>query len=129
VRVLLDTQSWLWLVGDAARFSKRTRKLVADPGNELVLSAVSSWEIAIKHSIGKLELPGEPEDVLPGCMARSAVTPLAVLHSHALRLASLPFHHADPFDRLLIAQAQLEDLAVVTSDSAFRDYEVEVIAA
>lgn len=62
-------------------------------------------------------------------MARSAVTPLAVLHSHTLRVASLPFHHADPFDRLLIAQAQLEDLAVVTSDVAFRDYDVEVIPA
>jgi PIN domain nuclease of toxin-antitoxin system len=129
VRLLLDTQTWLWLVGSPARLSRRARKLVEDRDTELLFSAASSWEIAIKHAIGKLELPGDPGEVVPDWMQRSAVTPLAVQHSHTLRVASLPFHHADPFDRLLIAQAQLEDVPILTSDTAMRAYDVELIAA
>jgi PIN domain nuclease of toxin-antitoxin system len=129
MRALLDTQCWLWLVGDPARLSSRARRLLQDPANELLFSAASAWEIAIKHAIGKLELPDDPAEVIPEWMVRSAVTPLPVLHSHALHVASLPLYHADPFDRLLIAQAQLEDVPVLTADAAFRDYEVEVIAA
>jgi PIN domain nuclease of toxin-antitoxin system len=129
VRILLDTQSWLWLVGAPARLSRKARGVVEDPSNELLLSAASSWEIAIKYSIGKLDLSGDPETVVPDWMVRSAVTALPVSHAHALRVASLPFHHADPFDRILIAQAQIEDVPVLTSDPVFREYEVEVIRA
>lgn len=129
MRLLLDTQSWLWMVGRPDRLSAEARTLLEDPSNELLLSAACSWEIAIKHAIGKLELPGEPADVIPDWMLRSAVTALPVQHSHALHVASLPLHHADPFDRLLIAQARLEGVPILAADGTFEEYDVEVIRA
>ena len=109
------------------RLSKRTRTLVASSDNELFLSAASAWEIAIKHALGKLRLPEPPEEYIPSLMNRTGVTPLPILHRHALRVAALPAHHGDPFDRLLIAQAQLEQLPVLTADRAFQLYDVETI--
>ena len=126
MRLLLDTQVWLWMVVAPERLSPAARRLVALEDNELILSAASSWEIAIKHALGKLRLPGTPEALAPEWMARTGVTQLAVLHRHALRVASLPPHHRDPFDRLLIAQAQVEDLAVLTADREFERYDVGV---
>ena len=129
MRLLLDTQVWLWMVVAPDRLSPAARRLVASEENELVLSAASSWEIAIKHALGKLKLPGAPADLVPEWMTRTGVTPLAVLHRHALYVASLPPHHRDPFDRLLVAQAQIEDLAVLTADRQFDHYAVKVKAA
>ncbi|HEV2669689.1 MAG TPA: type II toxin-antitoxin system VapC family toxin, partial [Gemmatimonadales bacterium] len=80
--------------------------------------------IAIKHALGKLKLPGEPAELVPAWMTRTGVTPLAVLHRHALHVATLPPHHRDPFDRMLVAQAQLEQLAILTADRQFARYEV-----
>jgi len=129
VRVLLDTQCWLWMVGRPDRLSERARTLLRDPGHELLFSAASAWEIVIKHAIGKLELPGDPVDLIPDWIVRSGVIPLPVHHGHALHVARLPLHHADPFDRILIAQARLEDVPVLTADRAFGSYEVELIPA
>jgi PIN domain nuclease of toxin-antitoxin system len=129
MRLLLDTQVWLWMVVAPDRLSPAARRFVSSEENELVLSAASSWEIAIKHAIGKLKLPGEPADLVPEWMARTGVTPLPVLHRHALHVASLPPHHRDPFDRLLVAQAQLEHLAVLTADRHFASYDVSVKGA
>src|SRR5881394_2126457 len=126
MRLLLDTQVWLWMVVAPERLSPAARRLVVSEDTELVLSAVSSWEIAIKHALGKLQLPGKPEALVPEWTARTGVTQLAVLHRHALHVASLPLHHRDPFDRLLIAQAQVEDVAVLTADAQFERYEVSV---
>ena len=126
MRLLLDTQVWLWMVVAPDRLSPAARRLVVSEDNELVLSAVSSWEIAIKHALGKLQLPGNPEALVPEWMARTGVTQLAVLHRHALHVASLPPHHRDPFDRLLVAQAQIEQLAVLTADRQFERYELKV---
>lgn len=128
-RVLLDTRVWLWMVADPQRLSEEARALVEDPRRELLLSSASAWEIAIKHAIGKLDLPGEAAELVPEWMVRSAVTALSVHHSHALRAGSLPLHHSDPFDRMLVAQALLEEVPVLTADAAFRDYDVDVIAA
>jgi PIN domain nuclease of toxin-antitoxin system len=111
------------------RFSERARALVVTSENELFLSSVSAWEIAIKYGLGRLRLPGTPADVVPDLMAETGVLPLPVHHSHALRVADLPPHHRDPFDRLLIAQAQLEGLPVLTADTQFGLYDVEVIRA
>ena len=127
--MLLDTQVWLWMVAEPERLSQSSRALVRASANELLLSAASVWEIAIKFGLGKLELPDGPEAFVPRLMIRTAVTPLPVHHRHALRVAALPLHHRDPFDRLLIAQAQLEEVPVMTADPAFGHYEVEVIAA
>lgn len=129
MRVLVDTHCWLWMVGEPRRLSEGAHALLRAPGNDLLLSAASAWEIAIKYAIGRLELPGEPVEVVPDWMARSGVTPLAVLHSHALRVASLPPHHGDPFDRLLVAQAQLEGVPILTADPSMGAYAVEVIPA
>ena len=129
MRVLLDTQAWLWMLAAPERFAPATRKLLTKSANELVLSAASAWEIAIKHGLGKLRLPDAPERAVPELMARSGVIPLPVLHRHALRAATLPPKHRDPFDRLLVAQAQIEDLSILTADRSFRLYDVRVIAA
>jgi PIN domain nuclease of toxin-antitoxin system len=101
-------------------------KLLQHPESELVLSAASSWEIAIKHAIGRLKLPIPPEEYVPSRMERSGVVALPIEHSHALHVASLPLHHRDPFDRLLIAQAQLEKLPILTADRQLEPYEVEI---
>jgi PIN domain nuclease of toxin-antitoxin system len=111
------------------RLSKKTRALVVSSDNELLLSAASAWEIAIKQALGKLQLPEPSEEYVPSLMDRTGMTPLPVLHRHALRVATLPAHHSDPFDRLLIAQAQLEQVPLLTADKAFRLYDVETITA
>lgn len=127
--MLLDTQVWLWMLAAPERLSKRTRALVVSVENELVLSAASAWEIAIKHGLGKLQLPELPETYIPRLMARTGVTPLPIHHRHALHVASLPLHHRDPFDRLLVAQAQLEELPILTADPVFRQYDIEALPA
>jgi len=129
VRILLDTQVWLWMLATPERLAPATRKLVAAPDNELLLSAASAWEIAIKYSLGKLRLPDAPEHVVPHLMTRTGVVPLPVLHRHALRVAALPQRHRDPFDRLLVAQAQIEELPILSSDRAFGLYDITVLPA
>ena len=127
MRILLDTQCWLWMALSPDRFSARSRKLVEDRQNTLYLSAASAWEIAIKHGLGKLRLPGPPESYVPMRMQDLSVEPLAIDPGHVLRVASLPAHHRDPFDRLLIAQAQIEDLPLLTADAALAAYDVTTI--
>jgi PIN domain nuclease of toxin-antitoxin system len=128
VRVLLDTQVWLWMLTTPERLSVPSRALVV-ANNELLLSAASAWEIAIKYTLGKLPLPEPPQDLIPGLITRTGVTPLSVLHRHALHVATLPRHHHDPFDRLLVAQAQIERVPVLTTDKSFALYDVEVLRA
>ena len=117
------------MVAEPERLSQSSRALLRAPANELLLSAASAWEIAIKFGLGKVEFPDGPEAFVPGLMARTAVTPLPVHHRHALRVAALPLHHRDPFDRLLIAQAQVEEVPIMTADPAFRRYKVAVVPA
>ncbi len=111
------------------RLAPRARRLIEDGDNGLVLSAVTTWEATIKHAIGKLKLPQPLREMFEELLERVQTVPLPVQHRHALRVAELPPHHADPFDRLLIAQAQIERLPIVSADIAFRRYEVEVIRA
>jgi PIN domain nuclease of toxin-antitoxin system len=129
LRILLDTQAWLWMQASPQRFAPDALELVADARSALHLSAASSWEIAIKYALGRLPLPVPPWEYVPDRMATSAVVPLPIEHSHALEVSRLPAHHRDPFDRLLIAQARIEGLAILTSDPAFTPYGVEVMAA
>jgi PIN domain nuclease of toxin-antitoxin system len=109
------------------RLTSSALALLSDPENQLFLSSVSSWEIAIKYSIGKLPLPLPPAEYVPSRMEISGTSALPVLHAHALHVGTLPRHHGDPFDRLLIAQAQIEGLVILTSDKQFGDYEVEIL--
>ena len=129
MRILLDTHAWLWLQASPERLSEKSLELVGDPENEIYLSAASSWEIAIKYALGKLPLPEPPGEYVPSRISASGTTSLPVEHRHALHLARLPRHHRDPFDRLLIAQAHLEGLVVLTADPAFSPYGVQTIPA
>ena len=129
MRILLDTHCWLWMLAEPERLKEGSRRLLAAEENELFLSAASAWEIAIKFSIGRLRLPGDPAALVPACLAKSRTSALAVEHDHALRVATLPPHHRDPFDRMLVSQAQIERLPIMTSDKQFASYDVELLPA
>ena len=124
--VLLDTQTWLWMQTTPERLGGQAHSLINGPTTELLLSAASSWEIAIKYRLGKLPLPETPDRYVPDRMRSSGVGPLPITHSHTLRVAELPAHHGDPFDRLLIAQAQLDNLTILTSDRSFAKYDIDL---
>lgn len=127
MRILLDTQVWLWMLMAPDRFSDDARARLERSETELLLSAASTWEISIKVGLGKLELPDAPERAIPAMMDRTRVEALPISVSHTLRVASLPMHHRDPFDRLLVAQAQLEDVPVMTADPVLARYDVECL--
>lgn len=129
MRVLLDTHVWLWLQTEPERLSQSSLDLLSDPANELLLSAASAWEIAVKVGLGKLSLPAAPADYVPRRLATSGTTALPVELRHALHVAGLPRHHRDPFDRLLVAQAQVEGLPLLTADAQLGAYDVEILAA
>ncbi len=128
MRLLLDTHCWLWLQTEPERFSPDVLLELGDPATELFLSAASAWEIGIKYALGKLPLPEPPDVYVPSRLERSGTSPLAVSHRHALHVARLPNHHRDPFDRLLVAQAQLDGLTLMTSDPLLSPYEVQLRA-
>jgi PIN domain nuclease of toxin-antitoxin system len=110
------------------RFSQSTREILERGETDLLLSAASSWEIAIKYSPGKLALPSPPAEYVPERMLQSGVTGLPVEHRHALAVANLPPHHRDPFDRILVAQAIVESLPLLTADPQLTRYGIEAIA-
>lgn len=127
MRVLLDTQTFLWWnIGDD-RMSVPARDAIADGRNEVLVSAASIWEVAIMAAQGRLELPEETESYVSERMRRNRWTALPFADRHALRAAALPMIHADPFDRMLIAQAQLESLPILTIDPDIVRYDVETI--
>lgn len=128
MKLLIDTHCWIWFFMDQHRLSNSQKNLLLNRKNEIFFSAASLWEMAIKNSLGKLTLPFPINDV-PRLMANEGMTALSILHSHALQVAALPHHHGDPFDRLLIAQAQIEKLPILTADPRFQKYDVKVIAA
>ncbi len=129
MNVLLDTQCWLWMEAAPERLSSDARGIVLNPSHTLFLSAASAWEIAIKHALGKLTLPAPPHRYVPTRLRRSQISPLQVEHDHALRTGLLPPHHRDPFDRLLIAQAQVERMTILTTDPQFEAYDIDVLRA
>jgi PIN domain nuclease of toxin-antitoxin system len=129
VRLLLDTRVFLWLANAPTRLNRTASDLLADQANDLFLSSASSWEIAIKHSRGKLPLPIGPARFVLSRMQRFDITGLAVEHVHALHVAGLPHHHSDPFDRLIVAQAQLEGFSLATADRRLAAYDVPVLWA
>ena len=127
MKVLLDTHVFLWWITDDPRLSPRAREIIANGANVLFLSAASGWEIAIKTKLGRLRLPDKPERFILKQLESNAIEVLPVQMSHALHVYALPDHHRDPFDRLLIAQAQLEKLPILTADPQISRYEVETI--
>jgi PIN domain nuclease of toxin-antitoxin system len=128
VSILIDTHVLLWAAGIEGRLSASASHLLEDPDLPIFLSAASAWEIAIKWSKGKLDLPAKPADVVKNIISRAGLSQLAVSMDDALRVAELPFHHKDPFDRLLIAQARAHGLRLMTADPIMEKYDVDVIA-
>ena len=127
MKYLLDTHVWLWLATRPERIRPELLAELKHAQTQLLFSAVSSWEIAIKWALGRLPLPEPPATYVPDRIRQSKAIGLAVEHAHALQVATMPSHHRDPFDRLLIAQSQLESAPIISSDSAFNAYDVEVI--
>jgi PIN domain nuclease of toxin-antitoxin system len=128
VKVLVDTHCWLWALARPEALNPEAAAILGDGGTEVVFSAASVWEIAIKSALGKLRVSAIDNDLFE-ILEQQPVTRLPILHSHARHVASLPAHHGDPFDRLLIAQAQLENFPIMTGDDQFFRYEIEVIWA
>lgn len=126
LRILLDTHVFLWWITDSARLSQAARDLIGDGHNILYWSAASSWEVAIKYSLGRLPLPGLPEEFLPTELAKNRIEPMPITDLHAFRAGLLPYHHRDPFDRMLAAQAIEESLTLLSDDPAFRRYQASV---
>jgi PIN domain nuclease of toxin-antitoxin system len=129
VTYLLDTGVWLWSVGEPSRISRKARDVMADISHDVFLSAVTSWEVAIKAASGKLQLPEPPDLYVPRRMAAQGLRPLALSHEHALAAFALPAHHRDPFDRLLIAQAKVEEMTLISADRMFDRYPVQLLWA
>lgn len=125
MRLLLDTHVVLWWLAADAGLAAPVRAAIADPANEVAVSAASVWEVAIKAALGKLRAPHGLLDELE----RHRFSQLPVTGEHALRAGALPRHHDDPFDRMLVAQAEIEDMCVVTRDPAFAAYGVPLLAA
>lgn len=119
MRLLLDTHTLLWWLDGDRRLSRKARGLIAEEKNEVYVSAASAWEISTKVRIGKLPLATEVAATLPECVDSQGFEPLPITILHAQRADALPGPHRDPFDRMLAAQAQLENLPVVTNDKIF----------
>jgi PIN domain nuclease of toxin-antitoxin system len=127
MRLLLDTCTFLWVaLGDRA-LSRAARAVFTEPANEVYLSAISSWEIALKHAVGKLPLPEQPTVFIPEARALYRIEPLALDEPAALAIAQLPALHRDPFDRMLICQAIMGGLTLVTPDPLIRQYAVPTL--
>lgn len=124
-RLLLDTHVLLWALAEPQKLKPETRKMIGDGANEVYVSAASAWEIEIKRALGKLRAPDDLEAQLAA--ARLEELPVRIQHAAALRL--LPPLHGDPFDRLLIAQARVEQLTLVTQDKRLRSYEIALLEA
>ena len=127
MRALLDTCTFLWILTDAEALSPEARRVVRDPANEIYLSAASAWEIAIKHSLGRLTLPAPPERFIPAQREHHGITPLPVDEEAILYGHRLPPLHQDPFDRALVCQAIVHGLAVLTPDSLIEQYAVRCL--
>jgi len=123
MRLLLDTNAFLWWRDESPRLTKRARNEISNPNNDIVVSIVSLWEISIKRGLGKLRFPEDFEEV----MVEEQFALLALNYAHLRTLETLPRHHGDPFDRLLIAQSMTESLPVATNDRVFSHYPVEVL--
>lgn len=128
MRILLDTHVLIWALSDPGEISEDARRLIVDPEVPVLVSAATAWEIAVKQSLGKVVLPRPAEIWLPRAVASAGFEWLAITHEDALRTRALPWHHRDPFDRLLVAQA-MRGLTIATRDEMIARYGVPVMPA
>jgi PIN domain nuclease of toxin-antitoxin system len=125
VRVLLDTCTFLWIAAGAREMSGRARDFFSDPANEVYLSSVSAWEIVVKHSLGRLALPDPPHVFVPRQRESHEIAPLPLDEDAVLTLGRLPEYHKDPFDRMLVCQAIVHGLTILTPDKQISQYPVQ----
>lgn len=127
MKLLLDTHVFLWWIGNDARLSGPAREAIADPGNDVSFSVASAWELAIKTGLGRFEPDGDLGPFLEEQIQRNAFQLLPVKLEHAVSVSSLPAHHRDPFDRLLVAQAAVESMTLVSRDPQLRKYDAPIL--
>ena len=127
MRILLDTHAFLWMIFGDERLDESIRAQIVHPQNEVFLSVATLWEIAIKVSLGKLDLAIPFEQMMEELLNRYAVRVLPISIAALVAVSKLPFHHRDPFDRLLIAQAIVENIPIISRDSIFSNYPVKII--
>jgi PIN domain nuclease of toxin-antitoxin system len=127
MRALLDTHVFVWFIGGEERLSRAARELVQDRENEILISVASLWEIAIKHSLGKLDLERPFAELIPEQLDRQGLGVLSLELKHLAEVDRLPFHHRDPFDRVIAAQALSEGIPVISVDAALDPYGVSRI--
>jgi PIN domain nuclease of toxin-antitoxin system len=127
MRALLDTHTFLWWVTNQPQLSETVSSILRDRQNQIFFSAASAWEIAIKAQLGKLEIPSQPEDFIASQLELNSFQVLPIELKHALHIYHLPTHHKDPFDRILIAQSQVENLPLLTLDPQIIKYGINVI--
>jgi len=125
VNILLDTHAFLWFVADNPRLSKSARVLIEAEDSQPFMSMASLWEIAIKISLGKLQLEQPYETFIPQQLALNGIGILNLSLDHTAAIATLPFHHRDPFDRLIAVQSRIEKMPLVSADPSFDSYEIE----
>lgn len=125
--ILLDTQVILWSISGDKRLSKKSRSVFLDPANNLYFSMAGYWEIAIKTSIGELELVTQWPEIIDREMRNNFIAFLPITKKHCNYLAELPFHHRDPFDRMLVAQTKIEQMVLLSTDTQPKKYDIEVI--
>jgi len=124
MKLLLDTCTFLWLILGAKDLSERAEELFRNPGNAAFLSVVSGWEIAVKYALGRLELPEDPRRYVPQQRERHCVACLRLGEQAALQVSTLPAIHRDPFDRMLVSQALMNDMTILTPDPLIAKYPV-----
>lgn len=127
LNLLLDTHAFLWLIAEPEKLSERVTELIQDSSNSVFLSSVSVWEIVVKHSRGQLDLPEDPITLVPRMRTMHHIDPLPLSEDSALLVSRLPWHHQDPFDRMLICQAMNEQMAMITIDRSIRKYPIQVV--
>ena len=127
MKYLLDTMVWLWSVGPTEKLGSAGVEILTNGEEEVYLSAASSWEIAIKTRLGKYELGAPPSHYVPKRLSEQGIRALSITQAHSLKVYDLPLHHHDPFDRLIIAQAVMEQMTVLTADRVFGKYPVDVV--
>jgi PIN domain nuclease of toxin-antitoxin system len=125
VRVLLDTHTFIWFIVDNPALGPQATRLIEDPDNEVLVSMATPWEIAIKMSLGKLKMEATFDQLFPSQLQINNITLLPIEVTHLAQVVTLPWHHRDPFDRLMIAQSMVENLPILSRDPAFDDYAVE----
>lgn len=127
MKLLLDTCSFIWITTDSSELSKRARDLFIDPNNDVFLSSVSVWEIAVKNKLGRLPLPASPEVFVPSQRDQHGIESLPLNEEACLQLLRLPEIHNDPFDRMLVCQAIVHNLSVLTPDPLVTQYPIRCL--